>query len=724
MLNHVVIVILCLIAAGFIAYRLFMKKEGGSIFYLFILANDIFAVSYMISSVPLIMTEKYSIRSHLIVCMALELLILIIGYMKKSRTIGKLQLKIEKNEIFYILSGGVVFALLRVSSEEISSYGDMGTYFQHMILMLKGGYGSRLTLGEMYTLSEAVDNHLSEMMNVGAFGILEDNIYQMHAIGTWCVIPALFAKLFGLFNCMYGVKYLFLLSYFNILYSVEKRITNRISICIPMLMIGTAPLMLYIGKTNLSEIAVFFLVSNGLLGVLRYLDDSLGYLFVGISLGSISLVHVNGIIYIPIFMLAFFVAGILVQIYRFRFWLINVVMGAMLMFSMWYVYVIAPRYTTAQYGVISSRLRLSTIQTFLVLDIIIITGLIIQFMIIKCKLSYFNTVIKTVSKFNRVIAMVGVCIIIGASIYYGYFLCFSDKFVLDEEMYAASTWKIRNTYVNTGIGAASYLNIINILRATGVAGGAFFLILPFFKKRAALNLKLFYFTTLLIMVVFTIYMWDTPINYYASRYFAPVLIPLIVITLTLALEKRRFILLLLMCVWIFNKQYIPSMLTCATHYGQYEILKDALANIEKNGIVMFDTYSRTLLEALMSDLHILNDNYCYSLDDYDEVTTAYASDNNIYIISKSELLDIYNEAELIFCRTYTSQYSLGHGENGTYGKISGTYEIDMYIYQVKSDGRLTDDATIKIKGVSQKSGMHMKTEVCKCNDSYRMRHKL
>lgn len=684
MQNEMVLVVLCLIEAGYIAYRLIMKKKDGSIFYIMVLANDIFAVSYIVSSVPLIMLAKYSVLNHLVVCLILELLVLIC--IRKGKNIGNFSIKLNKNELFYILSGGIVFALVFRGSEEISSYGDMGAYFQHMILMLKGGYGSRLVLKEMYTLSEVVDTHLLEMMNGGVFSILENNVYQLHGIGTWCVIPALFARLFGLFNCMYGVKYLFLLSYFNILYSVEKRVFNRLSMWIPVLMIGTAPLMLYIGKTNLSEISVFFLVSTSLLGLLRYSDFSWGYLFAGISLGSISLVHVNGLIYIPIFMMIFFVASILVEAHGFRFLMINIIIGVILMFSMLYAYIVSPRYTVAQYGVISSRLGLSTIQTFGLLDMVIVAGLILQFNIYQGKLSQFSKIIKVISEFDRFILIIMVCVIVGFTFYYGYFLCYSDKFSLDEQMYATSTWKIRNTYVNIGIGAVSYLNLTNILRATGIIGGILFLLIPFFKNRGRLYLKLCYFTTIIIMMVFTIYMWDTPINYYASRYFAPVLIPLIAIILTLTLENRRLILLLCVCVWIYNKQYIPSMLTCATHYGQYEILEDALDNIEENAIVMFDTNSNTLPEALLSDLRILNDNCCYSLDDYDEIMTAYAGKSNIYIISKDELMQMDDRVKIILNKTYISQYSLGHGDNGRYGNISGAYEIHMNIYQINSYG--------------------------------------
>lgn len=686
MQNYIVLVALCLIEAGIIAYKLFLGKYGGSIFLEVILTNDVFVISYIISSVPLIMLKKYSVMNHLIVGLVLETLILMYCCVKRHKTVEKISIKLSKNEGVYIFSGIVVFAFLFVGSEEISSYGDMGAYFQHMILMLKGGYGSRVIVKEMYTLSEIVDAHLREMMEGGVFALLKDNVYSLHAIGTWCVIPALFAKIFGLFNCMYGVKYLFLLSYFNLLYSVEKKVLNRMSMCIPMLMIGTAPLMLYIGKTNLSEIAVFFLISNGFLGLIRYSDSLWGYLYAGISLGSISLVHVNGFIYIPIFMLAFFVASVLVQTSSFRFWLINAVMGMLLMFSMWYAYIISPRYTEAQYGVISSRLGLSTVQTLWILDIVIVSGLIIQIMIVNGRLLHISKMIKTASKFDRIIAMAGIFAIIGFTVYYGYFLCFSDKFFLDEEMYATSTWRLRNTYVNRGIVAASYLNLTNILRATGIMGGMLFLMIPFFKKKTTFISKMCYFTTMLIMMVFTIYMWDTPINYYASRYFAPVLVPLIVITLTLTLKNRRLILLLLMCVWIFNKRYIPSMLTCATHYGQYEILEDALAHIEENAIVMFDIHSRTLPETLMSDLRILNHNSCYSLEDYAEIVDAYAEKNRIYIITKSELLHVEDEAELVFSKEYVSQYSLGHGANGTYGDISGTFVIDMNIYQVKSYG--------------------------------------
>lgn len=679
---YVVALILNLVEAGGIAY---IFRRDGNFFFIVVMANNIFSVMFILAAVPLIMIGKYSLLYNLVVCLIAELSVLVIHRLFCGRCKRKLAVRRTNNEVIYILSAGIVFMLLRIGSEEISSYGDMGAYFQHVILMLRGSYSSRLALKELYSLSASVDSHIQEMM-YGTFSVFEGNIYQLHGIGTWCIFPALFAKIFGLFNYMYGVKYLFLLSFFNILYGVETRIPNRINIFIPVMMIGTAPLMLYIGKSDLSEIAIFFLLSVGIVGIFTNFDSMWGCVFSGIAFGSIALVHASGLIYIPIFMIVFFCGGVLIHKYRFRFLLVNCLMGIILIFSMWYVNKVAPRYCIQQYGVISNRLHLNLIGTFLLLDMIIVIALLIQFLVYKGKMKCINVIVKKFFEHYRLFSIVGICIIVGFTVYYGGFLCFSERFVVNEKDYATSTWKLRNTYVNTGITALSYLNLTNILRATSMLGGIIFFLLPLRKKRINIMFKLLYFATSLVMMVFTIYKWDTPINYYASRYLAPILIPLIVVTLTICLNNRRVVLILLMTTWIYNKQYFPSMLTCATHYGQYEILRDALNNIEENAVVLFDTESDVLPSTLLSDLRILNDNYCYSLEDYEEVISAYLGEKDIYIVSKNDISQLYRGIKPVFSKIYISQYSLGHGENGTYGKISGTYEIGMSIYEVTDDG--------------------------------------
>lgn len=678
MLVYLLMFVICIFMASIIINfinGLYIKK---SFIYKLIMSNNIFVLQYIACACPYIIMGNYSVEINLISVIICELIIISLFIIKKKK-IYHIYMHISENDIFYIVCSLIVFLLIRISSEEISSFGDMGAYFQHTILMMKGNYGSRFVLEEIGTISETVDTSLKTMF-YGTFVSLKDNIYQMHGLGTWCIFPALFGKIFGISKYMLGVNYLFILSFFNFLYGAENFIVHKRNKYMVPVLFGLSPLMLYIGKTNLSEVAVLFLLSVVICSI--FCENVYSSLIVGIALGEISLVHVNGIMYIPIAMFVLFIAGVKLKKKRKCFFRINLIQGGIYIISQWYAYLVSPSYTGRQYAVISSRLGGGTFTTFFVIDFIIILFLLMNHMVYQDRLKICNEIFKFYFRNYRFIYIGIIILIVCVTLYYGYFLAFTDKFALDEIAYADSTWKIRNTYINTGISAISYLNMTNIIRATGILGGIIFLVVPFVKKQMSFVSQIFYLASLLVMVLFTIYKWDTPINYYASRYIAPVLVPLIILTLVATIENRSVIIILISCAFIFNKQYVPSMLLCATHVGQMEILEDTLEIIDSGAIVLIDTEKDIIASTLLSDLRILNNNYCYSLNDYNEVTEKYGSDMKIYIISKDNILNQFNNIDEIFNKEYISQYSLGHGEGGTYGKISTTYNINVNIYEV------------------------------------------
>lgn len=235
---------------------------------------------------------------------------------------------------------------------------------------------------------------------------------------------------------------------------------------------------------------------------------------------------------------------------------------------------------------------------------------------------------------------------------------------------------MRSEYINTGISAVSYLNIVNIGRATGIIGIA--AIIYYLIKNENMNgmLKALYYLELYGLFVYTVIRIDVPFNYYASRYFIPFVVPLITVILEATTINSNWKIYIIMVSILYNHYFWPSFVQGAPFVGQYDILKDTLDNIPYESTVLCSSESVYANTRLTNNLRLLNKNRVYNLKNADEVIPI--ENNGLYLISDIEM----GQYTLVFSKIYDVQWSFGHGENGRYSMEVGTHEIPIYIYRI------------------------------------------
>ena len=640
-------------------------------------ANNLFCIQYLLISCAFLFFEKFSVWKSLICVLLFDLVLTFVLAIRTREKQKCKHEKISKQElILIILTIFMIVPFIHITTEDIAADTDQGAYFLHTCVLLEEKGDKIHLLSEIGSISDKVDEGIRILQEdlTCFYHHNNEDVYYCFALNSWCSYTALFGKMFGIWKCMRAVNYLYILCIFNLFYVCKKNVHEVNNLYLYILMFSLSPLLLYIGKAGLSEIVFVYLLSFGLDHLFE--ENAFFSLISGISIGLIGFVHISIYAYMPI------ITGIalLESTRKRKLSIFNIVQLLMFGFSIWYAYKISPIYVEKQYMRFTLNSRISYFAIFAVINVIVIIFILIQIQVYKGHYKVVSIIRRILYENYRMISKIILGIVLFSTIYYSYFMCFTDKFSI-EEGFDAGTWNLRSEYINKGLKAISHLNIVNIARAVGIIGLFFFIAIPFLKYELSDVAKSFYYITLYGMIIFTVLQMDTPSNYYCSRYFAPVLIPMMVLTVVCTLRKKNWYIYFMIVVLLYNHHFWPAFLLGGPKVGQFELLQDTLSVIPKEAIVFCEPESHMINARLSGNLRVLNNNEVYNLDNIDEVLTFYSNQNG-YIISEHEL---EMDAKLLMNHIYLSQYSFGNGKNGTYDVGVGTYEIPLYIYELKKD---------------------------------------
>lgn len=672
---YIVMALIGLMLSFFISYSIFPNEQG--LLKRIMEMGNIFIIGFLICSIPFLYFEKYAVWKVLNVLIGIYLVWVIIRLKKnpKKRYIERF-LKDEKKVILFLLCS---IPLIWLTTEDITTISDQGSYFLHTaVLIEEKSQEVKYSFHHNKVEDAEILAELIELQNDnGVFYKGENGEYSLHAFGTWCSFAALFGKMFGVFNCMKVGIVFYILTILNMYYVCKKLSNNTYAKYFSLFLFGASPIILYIAKAGLTEcFSMFFFVSG-----IRYLLENTKktYIMSGVFLGMLGFLHISMFIYVPI---------ITISIFLFRiYWdedsigVCNIIQLGMYAISLWYAYKISPVYVERQF----ERFTLSGVIPYSVLfgfiSIIAIVVNVIQIPLIYRKYSIcMKTLLNIFEKNFRVITTFILIIIIFRTIYFGYCLGYTDKFAIPVG-YDAGSWNLRSRYINTGVSALSYLNITNIGRATGIIGLVIFLIVPLAKKdnETSLVSKCLYIMGLYGMLFWTAMQVDTPFNYYASRYFVPFLLPMITIYLSSVIQNKNIAVYIMMIAFMFFNHFHYAFFYGAPKIGQHQVLKDAMMVIPKESTVFCNPESKSINVMLTNSLRILNDCTVYNLKSIDKVPEGEDGECK-YIITETEL---NIEAQQILHQIYDLQYSFGNGKNGSYDTYVGTYELPLYIYEIK-----------------------------------------
>lgn len=98
------------------------------------------------------------------------------------------------------------------------------------------------------------------------------------------------------------------------------------------------------------------------------------------------------------------------------------------------------------------------------------------------------------------------------------------QYLIPDVANAYSSWSARGAYVDKGWRSLSHLSMVNIFLAAGGLGLIGFVLYPF-KGDGSKNLAVLWWFIGGVLVVYGVYRIDIPNNFYASRYYLPILVP-------------------------------------------------------------------------------------------------------------------------------------------------------------------------------------------------------
>lgn len=179
-------------------------------------------------------------------------------------------------------------------------------------------------------------------------------------------------------------------------------------------------------------------------------------------------------------------------------------------------------------------------------------------------------------------------IVLGYTVWIGYRLGWTDD--LKQDSWTLGAWSRRVQYANQGVESLLHLNLFSIMLATGVVLLPVLigiLILPRIRLLED-DVDLFFsFGFLSTLSIYTFIRPDTPINFYASRYFLPLLVPFAVF-LTLKKIARSHVAGFLACllpVLVFNLFYVVFFATSPVYQGRHRLANELRKMIPENAVV-------------------------------------------------------------------------------------------------------------------------------------------
>lgn len=632
-----------------------------------------FIIQYYLFSVVFLWIDRFEVRHILTVIFIVDVCLCFFWRKKIIEKIKNTNLLFSRDDLVILGILVLLIPFIFVKSQDIRTSSDMGMYFEWTVKLTGDNTGVSRYLNEIGQISENVDEgvyRIQEQLD-GVYtraehinGTIE---YEYHSLPTWVTLMALFAKSFGIYNAAQVLTLLYAITVLCCYFTCENIGKSPKNKYLSITIFALSPIIMYVAKCTLTEIAYINILFFALL-CLSESDKKIKYLS-GVGFGLLGFIHISNFMYV----FAIYLILMYISICRKEktYGSINLINLAMFGISLFYANFISHFYTESQL----SRLNFlgdepKEIVKWLLLILLICGGLQIFILVISEK--FLDKIIKIIQCIMPIgLIFLEIVIIIGFFIQ-GYYLGFTDKYIT-----GGGTWHLRSEYADQGLKAISYLNIINILRATSFIWVPIIFIFNFIRKRKDdIVQNALLFGLLYSMFIYTYIQIDTPTNYYASRYLAMTIIPLItLLAATFEYTKKVYLCISLWCT-IYTLRYDYNFILRGSFLGQYHLIKDTLAQIPYGSVVLVLEEDESLNEILVNNLREMNGNYVYNYSNEAEVKAHYI-DQPIYTISSHK---IENENQLLLYNNYLIMNNLG-GSNGRYmtEEISYTNE-SIYIY--------------------------------------------
>lgn len=427
--------------------------------------------------------------------------------------------------------------------------------------------------------------------------------YDYQFYPTWPLLLAGWGSIFGLAKMHFVLVFLYVQCVWLFDFILRALRPPRLLHTAGLVLFGSSPLLVHFSKYPTSEVFLLFLF---LLTVhLLLTGDAGAAILAGLAVTVFCLTHISAFMYMPLLGLLLVGAWGGARRPLGCFLLIAFLGWA---FSFPYGYRVSEQYLRDIFSAVSGLLGL-TLAEFIAL--LLLAGMAgagaAAYTLTRGSWVPGGTAISqwisrpSDSRLTGAVIRVWLLALLARTTYNAYLLGWSTA-LIPLHWTEWNSWSAREAYVNRGFVSLLHLNCVSIAMATGLAILPATAIALFRKPETVCKNTCVFLVTLTLLVALSIYTFagiDTTNNYYASRYFLPVLFPSLLLTFAVVGQQFRPALVVLLVApgLLFNIRHDSALYLRPAFQGNFTLIKELLQTIPPHSTVFLDArpFSRRLL---------------------------------------------------------------------------------------------------------------------------------
>lgn len=425
----------------------------------------------------------------------------------------------------------------------------------------------------------------------------------------WPLVMALWAGVFGIARALDSLVFLYVLSVFLFGLLVERLAQGTVPRALALALFASSPLLLFFTRYSTSEILLLFLVLFVLYFLGRESPGSTVLAGAGVLLFVVS--HSSTFLYAPLLLLPLLEAHRSADRRLARF---SILAFGALLAGLPLGYFFSPLYVRDIFKACFGFLPVSDPATagLALVAVYYAAGCALSLSLLLGAAGPSPRVARWVDRAVRqlpVAVALALALMAVWTAWRGYQLGWTDRFLLDE---SRGAWGYRNEYAGQGWSSLAHLDIVSMVMACSLVGLPAVLGLAVLRGRevAASPRRAFLLGAVLwTLAVYTFFRLDTPFNYYASRYFLPVLVPATLLLLGALLgqfQPRPGTLAVLALVGLsFNLYFDWGLYRLPSESEKLEFVEKVATRVGDNRVlfVRADEPTHRLLAVLLQSLH-------------------------------------------------------------------------------------------------------------------------
>jgi 4-amino-4-deoxy-L-arabinose transferase and related glycosyltransferases of PMT family len=648
---------------------------------LLILSIILFICQYILFSCILLVANVFQVMYVLIVCLVCNSIVLLWVRRTIVKGINNIDFSF-RSELPILLMVVILIPFISIKSEPIEMAFDAGIYAAKTIDLINGETSSKKELKEYSMITENDRIKLMELQyrEEGLYPTLSDSknpMFEYHGLPTWPAMMALSAQIGGFGNMGQISTILFIILAFSFYYILEKWNSNAYAKYVGVILLCFTPLTIYLSKITLSDM---FFTSFVMLSVFLVIQNEFPLQIIGgIAFGMLGAIHMSFFISIPVISLCFLLLSVK---YKEKIYArCNYLMIVVYIMSIFFSLKVTEEYTRSQYMSMFGK------NSHWIMIGMLAVMVVVQFLFTTSWEKMGNVVVNFFEQNCKIIMKISMIVLGIVSLANGILLSFTN---FHEN--GAAAWRYREYYLGGGIKAFAHINIVSIFMATSYI--CIPIIVYYIFKKGDWNFiqKILGMVVVYSLAVNTILRIDTPINYYCSRYFLPVLITSIIALTTSFVKTDRIMKIVVITCLVTSLPFNIALLVTAEYAGYYDYFEEINSIIPEGIMVFIDPEDVTLSRTLVVNLREANDNEIFHIDSLQSLEKTYPEKEK-YIISASPIFE--NRYYPVWKKTYKFTEEMRNFDV-VYPLKTLAKEQDVYVYEYTKetkeiDGRIADD---------------------------------